>query len=241
MATMSTSVIYTVVVASLGLILSGCDGGDKQKLCCFQCGGGGAEEMHLQCQKASYTDEDGNPSCELSDLSLSGSDSSQCERSADPYEHVGGNSSSTITAYGQAAGKFWQDGGKENDRASAWQHAAESPSLHRSWGNNSNLSVKEIVENHKLAVTEKGHLLFVRGVPHHPLSVEVAGFWDFLNNVVSLIETAIQSVTQLCTDAGKAAECLAAVGLVALAEPSHVLRAPTAAETLVMLNSGVLV
>lgn len=231
------------VVASLGVILSGCGGGGgPQKLCCFECGGGGvAEQVQLQCRRASYQDEAGNPSCGLSDLSLDDSDASQCERHADAYEHVGGNDSSTIDGYGLAAGNFWQDGNREPERASVWQHAAENPSLHRSWGNNSNLSVQELVERHKLAVTEKGHLVFVRGVPHHPLSAGVEVFWVFLTAVVSLIGTAIEAVRDLCTSETFASKCLEAVGLVQLGDPSHVIRAPTANDKLSMLNSTVLV
>lgn len=222
----------------LGVTLSGCGGGGPQKLCCYQCGGGGAEEMKLHCQRASYDDDsDANPTCDLSDLDLGGDDASQCERSSNSYEHVGGNDSSTINAYGGAAASFWQDGNRESDRATAWTQAMD-PSLQRSWGNNSNLSIKERVEQHKLALAERGIVVFKRGVPHHPLSVEVAGFFDFVNNVLNLIATAIQSVASLCSEGGVAEKCLAAVGLVVLADskPNHVLRLPTAEEKLAMLS-----
>merc|ERR1712178_343287 len=104
-----------------------------------------------------------------------------------------------------------------------YKYYHDNPDCHATWGNNSNLSATEIVQNHRERLAARGHLVAMRGVLHHPLDEKLGGFMDFLGAVVNLLQKALEQIIDACTDSTESIEkCLGFVGLALVATKEHV-------------------
>jgi len=138
----------------------------------------------------------------------------KCQGSARFFEHVLAKSDDAVNGYISAAGRYWDSGYREVARADTWKHALEHKDLSSDWGNNSLLTVSEIVFNHKSRLAGGGFMFVVNGTLVHPLSPNLKSVSDFLESILNILPKLVASVAKICTiSTATVMECLKILGL----------------------------